>query len=103
LTFRNHAHLLTSGYTWAFVQPVLDFLALNVGAEVTQDTGQGIGVGGHLQRLAYSPDNMVKLYVKGFDDSSIMLTQRIQEVPFLWVSERFVMTVKEEEGNLPQS
>jgi hypothetical protein len=92
--------LIVSNATEAFVQPVLDFLTLNIGTEVTRDTGYRVQRG-HLQHITHRSSNMVGLHIQSFDGSWEILTEPVHEVPFLWRSNRFVMKVMERGIDLP--
>lgn len=100
-TLRERANVLNVCQSAsAFVEPVLDILSLNVGAEVTQRTCQGTTIAGRLRHITQSSDSMVGLHIESVE-RSVILTEPIKEVPFLWASGRFVLRIVEREIDLP--
>ena len=64
----DRASILTQyNATWAFVQPVLDFLTLNIGTEVTRDIDQPVQTKDHLRRIAHISNNQVQLQIQDLD------------------------------------
>ena len=100
-TLRDQAVILTDTHiTEAFVQPVLDFLTLNIGTEVTSGIGERLQRG-HLRNITHSADNTVTLYIQRLDNSWSNLTGPIQQVPFLWMRNHFTMKIVERGIALP--
>ncbi len=81
-----------SNATGTFVQPVLDFLTLNLGTEVTRGIGDGAQIG-HLGHITHDSGNLVGIHVQSLDQSWTSLTVPAHEVPFLWRSNCFTMEV----------
>jgi hypothetical protein len=95
-TLRDQAVILTDTHTTeAFVQPVLDFLTLNIGTEVTSGIGEH-SQRGHSRHITQSYDNTVTRHIQRLDNS-----WAIQQVPFLWMSNRFAMEIVERGIALP--
>jgi Fungal Zn(2)-Cys(6) binuclear cluster domain len=101
-TLRERSDILAlPDTTLATVQPVLDFLTLNIGTEVTRDIGERMKTRGHLRHITHTSEDAVVLHIQLLDKSWRKLEGPIRQVPFLWRSNRFAMKIVERGIDLP--
>jgi hypothetical protein len=100
---QNAARVLSA---WQLADPVDDLevivniLTLNLSAAVTVEYEKGQNIDGHLESLRLLPNDILEMFIEANDGFSIIVGERIEQIPFLWAERQGAIKMTIDVGDL---